>query len=136
MPPWVFRVTTVSCSSSHRLSGECPINADLAWRFLVKSAFEGDDEGVQGWLPAGGPACAALPGRSSSLVARYRHFSAAASLGKWPRAFIDALVILSWASLRAFDLGFCVLGGIFNGVPPMVGAGLSQDGVHSPSSPG
>lgn len=57
-------------------------------RFIegADAPFEGDGEGVECGLPPDDPSCLPRPVGSSDRVTRYRHFSAAWSLGKWPRA--------------------------------------------------
>jgi len=55
-------------------------------------------------------------------MARYTHFSAAVSVGKWPRALtalqiralMDSMVIWSPWALRGGELGFCGLDGVFD----------------------
>ena len=51
-----------------------------------ESVGEGYGECVESGLPAHGPAGPAGPGRIQRPVTRYRHFRAACSEGKWPRA--------------------------------------------------
>ena len=64
-----------------------------------------------------------FPVGSRLLIARYRHFSAAASVGKWPRAFtarrsralIDSIVILSFCVSRPCDLRRPVVDSVADG---------------------
>ena len=70
---------------------------------------------VQRWRPR--------PVGSRLMIARYRHFRAACSVGKWPRAFtarrsralIDSMVILSFRVSRGCDLRRPVVDSVADG---------------------
>ena len=64
-----------------------------------------------------------FPVGSRLLIARYRHFRAACSVGKWPRAFtarrsralIDSIVILSFRVSQVCDLRRHVVDSVADG---------------------
>jgi hypothetical protein len=73
-----------------------------------QASVEGDVEGVEGGFPAVGPALLYLAGGVQAHDREVDAFSAAASVGKWPRALtarriralIDSMVICpAWASV-------------------------------------
>jgi len=53
---------------------------------VVDSAFEGDGEGVEGWLPAGAPSLLPSTRKVEASDGEIQALIAACSVGKWPRA--------------------------------------------------
>ena len=67
-----------------------------------QSSVEGDVEGVEGGFPAVGPALLYLAGGVQAHDREVDAFSAAASVGKWPRA-------LTARRIRAFTLSIALV---------------------------